>query len=97
MHGPPKTTVYIIQSQRDPSKFYTGITNDLLNRVDWHNRGGCRHTINEQPWSVVVSLQFRTERDAVRFERYLKSGSERAFVKRHFAPLPVVSEIAIEE
>jgi len=28
--------------------------------------------------------EFPTEREAVRFERYLKSG--RAFAKRHFAP-----------
>lgn len=29
-------------------------------------------------------MQFRTEKDAVRFEKYLKSGSGRAFTNRHF-------------
>ncbi len=38
-----------------------------------------------RPWSVVVSIEFQTERDAVRFEKYLKSGSGRSFAKRHFA------------
>jgi hypothetical protein len=32
-----------------------------------------------------VSIEFLTEKEALRFERYLKSGSGRAFAKRHFA------------
>jgi hypothetical protein len=31
-----------------------------------------------------VSIEFPTEAQALRFERYLKSGSGRAFAKRHF-------------
>jgi hypothetical protein len=31
-------------------------------------------------------MQFATEGGARRFERYLKSGSGRAFSKRHFSP-----------
>ena len=97
MYESPKHTVYIIQSDVDPSRFYTGITSDLENRLDWHNRGACPHTINDRPWSIVVSLEFRTQKDAVRFERYLKSGSGRAFAKRHFAPSPVVIETESEK
>jgi hypothetical protein len=33
----------------------------------------------------VVSIEFPSEKAARRFERYLKSGSGRAFAKRHFA------------
>jgi hypothetical protein len=32
----------------------------------------------------VVSLEFANEQSALQFERYLKSGSGRAFAKRHF-------------
>ena len=31
-------------------------------------------------------MEFKAEEQALRFERYLKSGSGRAFAKRHFAP-----------
>jgi hypothetical protein len=31
-------------------------------------------------------LEFPDERAAAHFEKYLKSGSGRAFAKRHFAP-----------
>jgi hypothetical protein len=32
----------------------------------------------------VVAIEFTDENRAIRFERYLKSGSGRAFAKRHF-------------
>jgi hypothetical protein len=34
----------------------------------------------------MVSVEFPSEQQAGRFERYLKSGSGRAFAKRHFGP-----------
>ena len=39
-----------------------------------------------RPWKLLVVLEFPTEQQAIRFERYLKSGSGRAFAKRHFDP-----------
>jgi len=32
-----------------------------------------------------VAIEFPTEKEVLRFERYLKSGSGRAFAKRHFS------------
>ena len=79
-----KRIVYILRSNRDPGRHYVGITSNLLNRLDWHNHGPSGHTIHHRPWSLVVSMAFPTEQEAVRFEKYLKSGSGRAFAKRHF-------------
>lgn len=42
--------------------------------------------IRYRPWSILVVLHFGDESTARRFERYLKSGSGRAFARRHFAP-----------
>jgi putative endonuclease len=84
VHGPPKRIVYVIRSDVDPSRHYTGITNDLPLRLSWHNSGRCGHTNADRPWSLVVTLEFPTEQEAVRFEKYLKTGSGRAFSKRHF-------------
>ena len=87
MHGIEKRIVYILRSEADPSRHYVGITNDLAARLEWHNHGPSGHTVTGRPWHLVVSIEFRTERSAVRFEKYLKSGSGRAFAKRHFAPV----------
>lgn len=85
MHGIQKRIVYIIRSDVNPWRHYTGITNDVATRLAWHNAGQCGHTSTERPWSLVVTLHCPAEQDAVRFEKYLKTGSGRAFAKRHFA------------
>lgn len=84
MHGVEKRIVYIVRSGSEPSHHYTGITNDIPGRLEWHNHGPAGHTVRYRPWSLVGSMEFPTEHAAVRFERYLKSGSGRAFAKRHF-------------
>jgi putative endonuclease len=84
MHGVEKRIVYILRSEADARHHYVGITNDLRARLDWHNAGPAGHTIRHRPWSVVVSMEFPTEQAARRFEKYLKSGSGRAFACRHF-------------
>ena len=85
MHGFEKRIVYVLRSGRDPSRHYVGITNDTKARLRWHNYGPCGHTVEYRPWSIIVTIEFPTEAEAVRFEKYLKSGSGRAFAKRHFA------------
>jgi len=77
--------VYILRSDRDPSHHHVGLTSDVARRLDWHNAGQNSHTAHNRPWRVVVSFEFPTEQAAYRFERYLKSGSGRAFAKRHFS------------
>ncbi|MGE0445354.1 MAG: GIY-YIG nuclease family protein [Vicinamibacterales bacterium] len=84
MHGLEKAIVYIVQSETSPEHFYVGMTNDVEARLEWHNTGPSGHTRRYRPWRLLVSMKFRTEQAAVRFERYLKSGSGRAFAKRHF-------------
>jgi len=48
-----------------------------------HNSGATGHTTEHRLWSLLVVLEFSTEQSARRFERYLKSGSGRAFAKRY--------------
>jgi predicted GIY-YIG superfamily endonuclease len=61
-----------------------GITQNVDDRLDWHNHGPSGHTVQHRPWSLVVVVEFPTEKAAVRFEKYLKSASGRAFAQRHF-------------
>jgi predicted GIY-YIG superfamily endonuclease len=84
MHGVEKRIVYVIRSDTDASRHYVGITSNVRDRLEWHNHGPSGQTVWHRPWSIVVSMEFQTEREAVRFEKYLKSGSGRAFMKRHF-------------
>jgi putative endonuclease len=79
-----KDTVYILRSLSAPDRFHTGVTSDLTARLADHNAGRSPHTSSGRPWTIDVSVQFADEARALRFERYLKSGSGSAFARRHF-------------
>lgn len=64
--------------------YYAGLTQDVDSRLAWHNAGRCSHTVKHRPWQLHVTIEFGDEARATRFERYLNSGSGRAFAKRHF-------------
>ena len=61
------------------------MTGDVPARLAVHNDGQCVHTRRHRPWRLHVVIEFAEEATARRFERYLKSGSGRAFAKRHFS------------
>jgi putative endonuclease len=84
MQGIGARFVYILRSVAAPSRHYVGLTSDVDGRLEWHNHGPCGYTLRYRPWSLVVVMEFSTEETAARFERYLKTGSGRAFTTRHF-------------
>jgi putative endonuclease len=73
--------VYILQSVTDREHFYTGITDDLDARISKHNLGEVAHTSKYGPWRIKTYIAFTDEDRALAFEKYLKSGSGRAFAK----------------
>ena len=81
---PAKRFVYIIRSTNRPQRRYVGVTSDLQSRLNAHNAGKNRSTAPWTPSTLDVSIEFRTERTALRFEKYLKSGAGHAFASRHF-------------
>lgn len=78
------TYVYLLQCIADPSRHYVGISNDPVRRLEEHNSGKSIHTNKHRRWTIVVSIGFTDTDKATAFERYLKSGSGRAFAKKHF-------------
>jgi len=85
---PQKRFVYIIRSVKHPQKRYIGLTSDVVARVGGHNAGKNRSTAPWKPWGIDVTIEFRTERMALRFEKYLKSGAGHAFATNHFVDEP---------
>jgi predicted GIY-YIG superfamily endonuclease len=85
---PEKRCVYIIRSLNHPRKRYIGVTSDIVARVNAHNAGQNRSTAQWKPWGIDVTIEFRSERLARRFEKYLKSGAGHAFASSHFVDEP---------
>ncbi|HSV61939.1 MAG TPA: GIY-YIG nuclease family protein [Chthoniobacterales bacterium] len=75
--------VYILVSEMD-NAHYTGVTQNLRERVRDHNRGACLYSAKSWPWRLETAIAFTCESKARAFERYLKSGSGREFARRHF-------------
>ncbi|MFA5337565.1 MAG: GIY-YIG nuclease family protein [Candidatus Omnitrophota bacterium] len=76
--------VYLLKSIKFLDQKYIGITSDIEQRLREHNEGKCQHTSKYLPWKIETYICFQNDNLAVRFEAYLKSGSGRAFAKRHF-------------
>jgi len=74
--------VYILQSEIDQKRFYTGFTENLDSRLKSHNSGGCQHTSKYRPWCIKTAVAFSDHQKALDFEKYLKSPSGRAFAKK---------------
>ena len=76
--------VYMLQSLDFPDRQYVGAAHDLKRRVNAHNAGESFHTKKFKPWKLIGYVAFADDRKADSFEQYLKTGSGRAFSKRHF-------------
>jgi putative endonuclease len=74
---------YILQSESHPDQTYVGSTSDLRKRLGEHNGGKSIHTNKFKPWRLVAYIALPEKHVAEELERYLKSGSERAFAKTH--------------
>ncbi|MEA3475665.1 MAG: GIY-YIG nuclease family protein [Candidatus Cloacimonadota bacterium] len=75
---------YIIESKTVPTKKYIGYTSDLKKRLNAHNSGNCKFTSKYKPWKINTYIAFIDREKAMKFEKYLKSGSGHAFTKKHF-------------
>lgn len=74
--------VYILQCS--DGKTYTGCTSTLRKRISRHKEGEVLSTKKRLPVKLAVVIAFPDKYNAFTFEKYLKSGSGRAFANRHF-------------
>ena len=76
--------VYILYSKKSRN-FYYGYTEDLQKRFKKHNKGEVKSTKPFLPWKLVFYSAFEDRDIAKKFEKYLKTGSGKAFAyKRLF-------------
>jgi len=73
--------IYILKCGNNTE--YMGCTNNLKDRIQRHKKGEVISTKNRLPIRLICYTAFVDKYKAYKFEKYLKSGSGRAFSKRH--------------
>ncbi len=72
-------------------RYYIGYTPNLRNRLKKHLAEKVKSTKSNLNYKLVWYCAFLTEKQAVAFERYLKSGSGIAFMKKRFLKSQIVA------
>ena len=65
-----------------PNQRYTGITSNPEHKLKEHNEEKSSYAAKFKPWELITYIAFSDEQRAYAFEKYLKSGSGRAFAKK---------------
>ena len=73
--------VYVLQSESFDTR-YVGMTINLLNRLEEHNKGKSKFTATYRPWKIIY-FEIAQDRTAARKrEKYLKSNAGRVFISK---------------
>jgi len=73
--------VYVLRSLRTGRR-YVGFCEELQERLRRHNAGDTKSTRTGVPWVMVYSEPFKTRIEAIRRERYFKTGRGREELER---------------
>ena len=76
--------MYYVYSLKCEDGFYIGCTDDLKERFTRHQKGQVPATADRLPVNLEFYFAVNDKYKAFAFEKYLKSGSGRAFLKKHF-------------
>ena len=64
--------VYILKSEKT-GRFYYGSTDNIENRLTYHNRGKVKSTKPFRPWLLHYKEEYATRSEAVKREMFFKS------------------------
>ena len=75
--------VYVLWSQK-LRKRYVGSSDDSESRLGEHNRGSNKFTKGGIPWIKIYQEEFQTKTEAIKREKFLKSGQGRKWLDNMF-------------
>ena len=75
--------VYILRSLKN-NDIYIGSTENIVKRLNLHNKGKVRSTKAYRPWQLLDKEEFNSRSSAVRHERFLKTSQQKEILKRKY-------------
>jgi len=76
--------VYIIESKKDDTWYY-GYSLKPERGLKYHNEGKSRYTKSKMPWRLIFIKNFNSKKEALKFERKLKSLRNQTYIKSAYA------------
>jgi putative endonuclease len=74
-------SIYILYSTNS-GKTYVGYTNNISRRMEEHNFTECKgFTLRYRPWILIYTEEFELKVDAMKREKFLKTGKGREELK----------------
>ncbi len=73
--------VYILLSETT-NRYYVGQTQDVTERLAYHNANYSKSLRNRGPWQLVYQEEYKTRGQAIRRERQIKSWKDRGMIER---------------
>jgi putative endonuclease len=77
--------VYIIESQKTFFWYYGFTERKPEERLAEHNGNHHHYTANKGPWVLIFLRTFKIRKDALAFEKKLKSLRNKSFIKREYS------------
>ena len=74
--------VYLVKCS--DNTIYTGCTQNIEERLKRHYKGEVLYTSTRLPLELITYIAFTDKLKAFQFEKYLKSGSGKAFSNKRF-------------
>ncbi len=77
---------YVLQNPKGVK--YKGSTDDVVGRLEMHNDTSPlkarfhRTTYKKGPWTLIFHKEFKSREEAVKFEKFLKTGAGREWLER---------------
>ena len=75
--------VYFLKSTVN-ADLYIGSCEDMKKRLKRHNDGLVRSTKANRPWRLMGNEEYDSRSEAVRRERFLKTGQQKEILKKRF-------------
>ncbi|OGI46758.1 excinuclease ABC subunit C [Candidatus Nomurabacteria bacterium GWB1_40_6] len=75
--------MYYVYSLKCKDGYYIGCADNLKERIERHTKGHVPATKERKPLKLDFYFAISDKYKAFEFEKYLKSGSGRAFTKKH--------------
>jgi putative endonuclease len=70
---------YVLRSEKN-GVLYKGSTDDLEKRIKTHNAGKVKFSSKYLPWKLILSEEFETSAEAMRREKWYKTGVGRDWI-----------------